>query len=186
MVQFYNDHVDFKVWAPERSGMQLHLPDIASSCIDMKKNAEGYFSIEVPGVKDGSLYYFRPDNGKDFPDPASQFQPEGVHGPSSVVNHNSFEWHDNNWNCPHINDLVIYELHVGTFTNEGTFDAVIPKLDHLIDVGINAIELMPVNQFPGSRNWGYDGVFLYAVQNSYGGPKGLKHLVNACHQKGIA
>src|SRR5690606_36876225 len=111
---------------------------------------------------------------------------EGVHGPSQVVDHNAFSWTDAAWRGLPLKNLILYELHVGCFTEEGTLEAIIPRLDALMETGINAIELMPVSQFPGGRNWGYDGVYPYAVQNSYGGTEGLKKLVDACHSKGIA
>ena len=123
---------------------------------------------------------------QEFPDPTSLSQPEGVHGPSQAIDLREFEWSDDNWKNIPLEEYILYELHTGTFTPEGTFAALEEKLDYLKDLGINAIEIMPVAQFPGGRNWGYDGVFPFAVQNSYGGPKGLKHLVNACHEKGLA
>src|SRR5205085_11157705 len=112
-------------------------------------------------------------------------QPDGVQGASEVVE-TSFEWRDSDRKRVALEDYVIYELHVGTFTPEGTFDAIIPKLDGLTDLGITAIELLPIGQFPGSRNWGYDGVYIGAVQNSYGGPRALKRLIDAAHQRGLA
>jgi maltooligosyltrehalose trehalohydrolase len=127
-----------------------------------------------------------PDGERDYPDPASFYQPEGVHGPSQVIDHSSHEWRASTWRGLPLQDMVLYELHVGAFTREGTFDAVISRLDDLAATGINAIEIMPVAQFPGSRNWGYDGTYPFAVQASYGGPRGLKKLVDACHTKGIA
>jgi maltooligosyltrehalose trehalohydrolase len=139
----------------------------------------------VISIFPGDLYLFRLDN-KEHPDPASYFQAQGVHGPSQVVDHQSFHWNDSEWRGIPLSDMIMYELHVGTFTPEGTFDAIIPRLDELRDLGVNAIEIMPVTQFPGERNWGYDGVYPFAVQNSYGGPGGLKRLINACHQKGIS
>lgn len=146
----------------------------------------GYFEVEVEGIEPGTRYFFAPDGGKPYPDPASHFQPEGVHGPSEVIDHSVYAWQDQNWRGLPFHDLILYELHVGTFTPEGTFDAIIPRLAELAETGINAIELLPVAQFPGTRNWGYDGVYTYAVQNSYGGPEGLKKLVDACHAHGIA
>ncbi|HWJ29950.1 MAG TPA: malto-oligosyltrehalose trehalohydrolase, partial [Flavisolibacter sp.] len=136
-------------------------------------------------IKEGAKYFYMPDGEKDIPDPGSHFQPEGVHGPSQVITQD-FPWDDQDWKGMPLSDLILYEMHVGTFTEEGTFEAIIPRLDDLIEDGINAIELMPVTQFPGSRNWGYDTVYPYAVQNSYGGPEGLKKLVSACHKKGIS
>lgn len=178
-------HVIFTVWAPLKHKMQLHL--VASgSIIDMQPAGEGYWQCTVDHLPADARYFFRPDGKQDFPDPASRYQPEGVHGPSQVVDHDHFEWHDAGWQCPPLEDWILYELHVGTFTEAGTFEAVIPRLDDLAATGINAIELLPVSQFAGNRNWGYDGVYPYAVQNSYGGPQGLKKLVDACHQKGIA
>ena len=151
----------------------------------LKRGERGYFSAVVAGVEPGSHYFYRLNGQQDFPDPASRFQPQGVHGPSQVAEP-GFSWGDGHWSGLPLNDYVIYELHVGTFTPEGTFDAIIPHLDELKNLGITALELMPVAQFPGGRNWGYDGVYPFAVQNSYGGPYGLKRLVDACHQRGLA
>jgi len=154
--------------------------------IAMEKDVDGYFFVTLNNVAPDCRYFFCPEGEEMYPDPASNFQPEGVHGCSQVVDHDAFQWTDEKWRGHLFRDFVMYELHVGTFTEHGTFEAVIPRLKELRDCGINAIELMPVSQFPGSRNWGYDGVFPYAVQNSYGGPSGLKKLVDACHQHGIA
>jgi len=137
------------------------------------------------GVEPGSLYFYILEGQKERPDPASRFQPQGVHGPSQVVD-TQFAWQDECWFGLPLQDYIIYELHVGTYTSRGTFEAIIPHLDNLRDLGITAIELMPVAQFPGERNWGYDGTYPFAPQNSYGGPEGLKRLVNACHQRGLA
>jgi maltooligosyltrehalose trehalohydrolase len=175
----------FTVWAPEKTTMVLVLLSPKRE-IKMEKQKEGYFTCIVDDVTAGTRYWLCPDGNKGYPDPASCFQPEGVHGPSEVVDHASFSWTDALWRGIPFSDLILYELHVGTFTPQGTFEAIIPRLDDLANIGINAIEIMPVSQFPGSRNWGYDGVFPYAVQNSYGGPDGLKKLVDACHAKGIA
>jgi maltooligosyltrehalose trehalohydrolase len=131
-------------------------------------------------------YSFVVEDGRSVPDPVSRLQPNGVHGSSRVVDPRAFRWTDDGWTGIALEDLVIYELHVGTFTPDGTFDAIIPRLEELRSLGITAIELMPVAQFPGERNWGYDGVALYAVQHSYGGPEGLRRLVNAAHSAGIA
>lgn len=180
-----NRRCRFRVWAPLRKRMVLHLVD-GHRKVEMSRDDQGYFSVVAENVGPGAKYFFIPDGEKDLPDPASNFQPEGVHGPSQVVDHDAFQWSDQRWKGLPFRDLFIYELHTGTFTHEGTFQAIIPRLKDLADTGINAIELMPVAQFPGKRNWGYDGVFPYAVQNSYGGPDGLKRLVNACHEAGIA
>jgi maltooligosyltrehalose trehalohydrolase len=183
---FYKDSCRFTVWAPEKNQMTLHIVDPFDKEFQMQKNERGYFSVEVQTKDKGLRYFFKPDGKKDFPDPASQFQPDGVHGPSQTIDHPAYEWDDSGWKGLPINEMIIYELHVGLFTPEGTFESIISRLNDLKNVGINTIELMPIAQFPGNRNWGYDGVFPYAVQNSYGGPTGLKKLVDACHQKGIA
>jgi maltooligosyltrehalose trehalohydrolase len=176
----------FSVWAPEKNSVELKIVSPATYSVRMLKDDDGYFKVTVDDVEPGSHYFFSVDDKKNLPDPASHFQPQGVHGPSEVVDHASFVWRDDQWRGIPFQELIIYELHVGTFTEEGTFEAIIPRLNALSEMGINAIELLPVSQFPGERNWGYDGVFPYAVQDSYGGPSGLKNLVNACHQKGIA
>jgi maltooligosyltrehalose trehalohydrolase len=176
----------FSVWAPEKKKMILHLVTPQEQKVEMLKDESGFFYTKLKDVKPGTRYFYMPDGQQDIPDPASHFQPLGVKGPSEVVDHRAFPWQDNDWRGKPLEDLILYELHVGTFTGEGTFEAIIPRLDDLLDTGINALEIMPVSQFSGERNWGYDGVFPYAVQNSYGGPQGLKKLVNACHQKGIA
>jgi maltooligosyltrehalose trehalohydrolase len=151
----------------------------------MQTTERGYFQVDVAGLAFGSRYLYCLDNGQQRPDPASRFQAEGVHGPSQVVDLH-FDWQDQSWKGLPLQAYLIYELHVGTFTDEGTFDAAISQLDALRDLGITAIELMPIAQFPGDRNWGYDGVYPYAVQNSYGGPLALKRLVQACHDRGLA
>jgi maltooligosyltrehalose trehalohydrolase len=176
----------FSVWAPEKEEMILHIVHPFDHEYAMKKDDFGYFSIEVEKTSDGCRYFYKPDGENNIPDPASNYQPEGVHGVSQVVDHSLFRWKDNLWKGIPLKELIMYEIHVGTFTREGTFEAVVKRLDELADTGINALELMPVSQFPGSRNWGYDGVFPFAVQNSYGGPDGLKKLVDECHRKGIA
>ncbi|MEX2592406.1 MAG: malto-oligosyltrehalose trehalohydrolase [Anditalea sp.] len=176
----------FTVWAPEKKRMTLHLVHPEEQESELKRDEMGYFKVEIKDFSPGARYFLKPDGENDYPDPASHFQPEGVHGPSEVINHAQYTWQDNNWKGIPFNELILYELHVGTFTNEGIFEAIIPLLDDIAETGINGIELMPVSQFPGNRNWGYDGVFPYAVQNTYGGPDGLKKLVDACHQRGIA
>jgi maltooligosyltrehalose trehalohydrolase len=181
-----NKRCRFTVWAPEKKKMTLHLVHPAERTVEMEHASEGYFTIELDEIAPGARYFYQPDGKEDYPDPASHYQPEGVHGPSEVVDHGNHIWRDTNWKNIPLHELVLYELHVGTFTPEGTFEAIIPRLDNLKETGVNAIELMPVAQFPGNRNWGYDGVFPYAVQHSYGGPIGLKKLVDASHAKGIA
>jgi maltooligosyltrehalose trehalohydrolase len=152
----------------------------------MRRGEEGCFQYVEADIPEGQRYAYRLDGGPERPDPCSPWQPDGVHRPSAVLFPERFAWDERGWAGLPREELVFYELHVGTFTPEGTFDAVIPRLDALRDLGITAVELMPVAQFPGGRNWGYDGVHLYAPQNSYGGPHGLQRLVNACHARGLA
>lgn len=177
---------EFVVWAPLLKSVSLKLVSWSERIIPMEMADKGYWKVVADGVLPCALYLYRLDNKLEMPDPASRFQPEGVHGHSQVIDQNEFQWDDDDWKGIDLKDFIIYELHAGTFTKEGTFEAVIPYLDYLKDLGITAIELMPVAQFPGSRNWGYDGAYPFAVQNSYGGPNGLKVLVNACHKKGLA
>jgi maltooligosyltrehalose trehalohydrolase len=175
----------FVVWAPHasRGGVRLRRDELDP--IPMVSESNGYYRLLLDGVGAGSRYRYLVGGDKIRPDPASRFQPEGVHGPSEVVDL-FFPWTDHDWTNPPLAQYVFYELHVGAFTAEGTLDAIIPRLRYLKDLGVTAIELMPVAQFPGIRNWGYDGVFPFAVQNSYGGPWALKNLVNAAHCEGLA
>ena len=175
----------FCVWAPLAANVELRIVSPCLRSINLRKREKGYYEAEVEGVRPGTLYTFGIDGGREFPDPASRFQPRGVHGPSQVVD-NYFPWDDGLWRSPPLEQYIIYEIHVGTFTRAGTFAAATKQLRRLKNLGITAIELMPVAQFPGERNWGYDGVFPFAVQNTYGGPTGLKRLVNACHREGLA
>jgi maltooligosyltrehalose trehalohydrolase len=175
----------FSVWAPEHERIDVHILSPEDRLAPMERTDRGYHVAIGEGVGEGVTYKFRLSDGRELPDPASRFQPEGVHGPSQVVN-TSFAWSDDGWRGIPLAEYVIYELHVGTFTPEGTFDGVIDRLDELKELGITAVELMPVAQFPGERNWGYDGVGLFAPQNSYGGPGGLRRFVDACHARGIA
>ncbi|HYE99985.1 MAG TPA: alpha-amylase family glycosyl hydrolase, partial [Planctomycetota bacterium] len=175
----------FLVWAPFAKAVDVHLVAPEDRLVPLDPRPGGYFVAEVAGVGPGARYFFRLDGAQDRPDPASRFQPEGVHGPSEVVDP-AFRWTDAGWKGLPLEAMVLYELHVGTFTEAGTFDAIIPRLPSLRELGITAVEIMPVAQFPGARNWGYDGAYPYAVQNSYGGPPGLKRLVDACHGEGMA
>lgn len=175
----------FRVWAPAVDQVRLRLIEPAERTVPLEREGNGYHQVVVGDVRPGARYEYVLDGGNERPDPASRLQPRGVHGPSEVVDP-AFSWTDQAWVGPARRDYIFYELHVGTFTAEGTFDAVIPHLDALVELGITAIELMPVAQFPGDRNWGYDGVFPYAVQVSYGGPAGLRRLVDACHARGLA
>jgi maltooligosyltrehalose trehalohydrolase len=175
----------FGVWAPKSRSVELRLVHPFEKVVPLNPLGDGYFGAEVENVEPGSRYFFRLDDGKDRPDPASRLQPEGVFGPSEVIS-NRFEWTDDYWCGIPLQDFAIYELHVGTFTPEGTFDAAAEKLAYLRDLGVNAVEFMPCAAFPGTRNWGYDGVFPFAVQASYGGPDGLRRFVDAAHAKGVA
>lgn len=152
----------------------------------MIRRAGEYFETDVPDAQIGDRYVYILDGNKERPDPASRSQPDGVHGPSEVIDAHQFQWTDRHWHGLFREHLVIYEVHVGTLTDKGTFQAIVPHLKYFRDLGVTAIELMPVAQFPGARNWGYDGVGLFAPQNTYGGSQGLKALVNACHEHGLA
>jgi maltooligosyltrehalose trehalohydrolase len=152
----------------------------------MTREERGFFSFVRDNVRNGQRYAYCLNGGPDRPDPASCWQPDGVNQPSAVLRTDEFTWSDEGWTGVSREDLVFYELHVGAFTPEGTFDAIIPRLAALRDLGVTALELMPVGQFSGTRNWGYDGVHPYAPQHSYGGPHGLQRLVNACHMHGLA
>ena len=175
----------FRVWAPFSDEVNLHIVYPDDRLIRMQPKQSGYHQATIENISEGTRYFFRLAKGTELPDPVSRYQPEGVHGPSEVVTP-CFKWQDNHWFGLPIDSYILYELHVGTFTPEGTFEAAIRYLEELAALGITAVELMPLAQFPGSRNWGYDGVFPFAVQNSYGGPAGLKTFVNACHQLGMA
>ncbi|HSA94169.1 MAG TPA: malto-oligosyltrehalose trehalohydrolase [Terriglobales bacterium] len=181
----------FVVWAPAARRVELHLvPDgkqPEKRLVPMESTGAGYWHLELGSgvLGPGSRYMYRLEGGLDRPDPASRFQPEGVHGPSQVAE-TGFAWSDLDWKGHALEEYVLYEAHVGTFTSAGTFDAMVPRLDALRDLGITALELMPVAQFPGERNWGYDGAYPFAAQNSYGGPEGLRRLVDACHTRKMA
>lgn len=175
----------FTVWAPMAKEVNLVLQEPEGRTIPLKVDEWGYWETEVKPIPEGALYKFKVDDNPPFPDPASRYQPEGPHGPSAVVNLD-YSWKDESWNGLKPAELVIYEMHVGTFTEAGTFEAATEKLDYLRELGINTIEVMPVAQFPGNRNWGYDGVSLFATQNSYGGPEAFRKFIETCHQKGIA
>lgn len=181
------DGARFRVWAPKAQSMEvLILSGKAAGTVAMQQEEKGYYCVTIPGVADGDRYLYQPDDGPARPDPVSRFQPNGVHEPSQVVDPQLFNWTDEGWSGIELENYRIYEIHVGTFSKEGTFKAAIPFLDYLVDLGITAVEIMPVSQFPGDRNWGYDGVYHFAPQSSYGGPDGFKQLINACHRKGLA
>ena len=180
-----DDRCEFLVWAPLINQVDVHILSPEERIVPLKKVSRGYHYGVAQRVKPETRYFYRLDGNTERPDPASKFQPEGVHGPSQVIDPR-FVWEELHWSGIPLSHYVLYELHVGTFTAQGAFDAIVPHLDELKDLGITSIEIMPVAQFPGDRNWGYDGVYPFAVQNSYGGPEGLKRLVNACHQRGLA
>lgn len=175
----------FRLWAPKAQHIELCLEGAKGVSLPLKNIGQGWFALTTSAAPAGTRYHFRVNGETLVPDPASRFQPEDVHGPSEVVNPQAFEWTDDWWRGRPWDEAVIYELHVGTFASEGTFAAVEQKLDYLRELGITAIELMPVADFPGRRNWGYDGVLLYAPDSIYGSPEDLKHLVQAVHSKGL-
>ncbi|MFH0753454.1 MAG: alpha-amylase family glycosyl hydrolase, partial [Candidatus Omnitrophota bacterium] len=177
----------FKVWAPRCQKVRLKLfrPE-GDIVLDMDSGEDGYFSRQVSMVSEGMRYCYILDNGCERPDPAARSMPVSPHGPSEVVDPDSFAWTDRRWKGIHLPGQIFYEVHIGTFTAEGTFEAAIRRIPYLGKLGITCVEVMPVARFPGNRNWGYDGTGLYAVHPGYGGPQGLKEFVNACHQSGIA
>ncbi|MVN22758.1 malto-oligosyltrehalose trehalohydrolase [Mucilaginibacter arboris] len=185
-VNFNTDgKAEIKLWAPLAKSVELLLTK-SNEKHALKEASYGYWLLTTDALKPDDLYQFVLDGKSPLPDPASLAQPETVHGPSQAIDICAFNWTDASWENFALKDYLFYELHTGTFTSEGTFAAIKSKLDYLKELGITAIEIMPVAQFPGGRNWGYDGVFPFAVQNTYGGAKGLQHLVDVCHQKGIA
>lgn len=181
-----NNQCEFTVWAPTLKQVAVQLVSPNKHLISMQQSAAGYWQTTATDIPPGTLYTYQLEAKSDWPDPASKYQPQGVHSPSQVIDENAFIWTDTDWQSVPLAETIIYELHVGTFTQPGTFEAIIPQLNQLKELGINAIEIMPVAQFPGERNWGYDGVYPYAVQNSYGGPEGFKKLIDACHAQGIS
>lgn len=174
--------VRFRLWAPSAERVEILLEEQAPQ--EMRPVGEGWYETLVPHADAGSRYRYRIDSEAFVPDPASRFQPEDVHGPSEVISPD-FDWQDDAWQGRPWEEAVIYELHVGTFTPEGTFAGVESRLDHLAGLGVTAIELMPISDFEGRRNWGYDGVLPYAPDASYGRPEALKSLIRAAHRRGI-
>ncbi len=173
-----------RVWAPNAKQVAI---EIANRRIAMQSEGDnGWWWIETELATPGVDYAFVLNEGRPLPDPRSAWQPYGVHGVSRLIEHDSFPWSDKGWSAPPLSSAIIYELHVGTFTAEGTFEAAIERLPHLVELGVTHVELMPVAEFSGDRGWGYDGVDLYAPHHSYGGAEGLKRLVDACHQRGLA
>lgn len=179
-----NESVSFCVWAPHH--LSLSLKVVGKNTYPMQRGKEGYFTFESKGIEPGDRYFYVMESGLERPDPVSRSLPHGVHGPTEVVDPGTFKWSDRNWKGISLDNSILYEVHVGTFTHEGTFDAAIGKLDYLKNLGINCIELMPLAQFPGRFNWGYDGASLYAPFSGYGGVNGLKRLIDACHHADIA
>ncbi len=179
-------NVHFKLWAPDASEVSLKLrQDGAETLLPMRGTGGGWFATALSKVNAGARYAFRIDKKLDVPDPASRFNPDDVHGMSEVIDPHAFEWPDAEWRGRPWEEAVIYELHVGTFTPEGSFNAAIARLDYLARLGVTAIELMPLADFPGKRNWGYDGVLQFAPDSSYGRPEDLKSLVAAAHARGL-
>jgi maltooligosyltrehalose trehalohydrolase len=173
---------DLQVWAPSAEQVEV---ETGGERHPMYQRSGGWWHASLLAVSPGDDYAFVLDGGQPLPDPRSAWQPHGVHGPSRVVDHSAFPWTDQRWHGLPLHGGLVYELHVGTFSPEGTFDGVVDRLDHLVDLGVDSIELLPVNAFPGRWGWGYEGVDLYAVHDPYGGPEGLKRLVDACHARGI-
>jgi maltooligosyltrehalose trehalohydrolase len=176
---------EFGVWAPHANKMAVKIGDALHPM--SKVDDRGWWKVSVAEANSGTDYAFvLNDDATSYPDPRGLWQPHGVHGPSRIYRHDAFVWNDSRWQGPPLSGAVIYEMHVGTFTSAGTFDAAIERLDYLFELGITHVELMPVVEFPGKHGWGYDGVALFAVNGLYGGPDGLKRFVDACHSRGLA
>jgi maltooligosyltrehalose trehalohydrolase len=183
--EFHDDGtVTFRVWAPRLQSLAIKLAHQGRSQT-MRRDARGIFEVRLPAT-DGDRYWIELPNGTLRPDPASRFQPSGVHGPSQLVNTREFVWQAEPWRGIPKKSLLLYEMHLGTFTKHGTYETAIEELDRLVELGVTAIELMPIAETAGTRNWGYDGVNFYAPRNSYGTPEQLRSFVDAAHQRGIA
>ena len=179
-----SDGVSFRVWAPKRKQVEVVIEQ-EGGVFRLRRQARGYFEGSVPGLSAGALYRYRLDAAQSYPDPCSRFQPEGPHGPSLVVNPSSYSWQDRAWGGLSVEGQVIYEIHIGAFTHEGTFDAAARELPELKRLGITLIEVMPIAEFNGSRNWGYDGVDLFAPSHHYGDADAFKRFVDAAHAAGL-
>src|SRR3954469_3968743 len=181
------DSVRFRLWAPRAVAVSLSLEGEAADRAELAMQSEpgGWFSLTTDRAGPGTRYRYTVD-GVAVPDPASRFQPEGVHGPSEVIDASAYRWHDTGWRGRAWEEFVIYELHLGTFSPSGDFAGALGRRDYLRDLGVTAVELMPIGEFAGRRNWGYDGVQLYAPASCYGRPDDLKALVEACHARGLA
>jgi malto-oligosyltrehalose trehalohydrolase len=177
--------VCFRLWAPDARQVSVRFEEDAPAALPMTAKGAGWFSLVTDRARPGTRYRYVVD-GTAFPDPASRHQPQGVHGPSEVVDPSAYRWSDDAWGGRRWEEIVVYELHVGTFSPSGDFAGVEDRLDHVRGLGATAVELMPVADFPGARNWGYDGVQLFAPARCYGRPEALKHLVEACHRRGLA
>jgi maltooligosyltrehalose trehalohydrolase len=180
--------VSFRTWTTNKKSVSVVVLNSDRQPIrelPLSLDQRGYYTVEDPQAKAGMLYQSRWD-GRLLPDPASWFQPYGVHGPSQIVDSTGFAWSDQGWKPPTIAELVIYELHVGTFTRDGSFRSIIDHFDHLLRLGVNTIELMPIADFPGDRNWGYDGVEIFAPCRAYGNPDDLRFFINEAHRAGLA
>ncbi|HWI40980.1 MAG TPA: alpha-amylase family glycosyl hydrolase, partial [Verrucomicrobiae bacterium] len=184
--------VHFRVWAPKRKRVEVVLEDSPGPvttgellAVEMEAEADGFFSALVPEASAGSLYRYRLDGGNRFPDPASRFQPAGPHGCSEVIDAAPFEWHDADWRGVTRTGQVLYEMHVGTFTPEGTWEAACRELPELAALGVTVLEVMPVAEFPGRFGWGYDGVDLFAPTRLYGRPDDFRAFVDTAHRNGL-
>ncbi len=179
-----DDQVRFRLWAPKARAVNVCLEGKNARCVPMI-TADGWFELVTDAATPGSLYRYQIDGGLKVADPASRFQPDDIHGPSEVIDPSVFDWRDEKWRGRPWEEAVIYELHAGTFTSEGSYAGVEKKLDYLANLGVTAIELMPLSDFPGRRNWGYDGVLPFAPDSSYGRPEDLKRLIQSAHEKGL-
>jgi maltooligosyltrehalose trehalohydrolase len=175
--------ISFSVWAPNANQVEVRL---GSDLFGMTPRERGWWFTKIPLEGAGIDYAFEIDGSPPVPDPRSPWQPNGIHGPSRTVDHAAFSWTDQHWQANSLSSAILYELHIGTFTPQGTFMGAIDQLDHLVGLGFTHIELMPVAEFSGNRGWGYDGVDLYAPHHAYGEPDDLKRLVDACHARGLA
>ncbi len=174
----------FRLWAPSAGSVRV---EVQGRKYPLEQREGGWWEADVEAAVPGTDYaYFLNDEDMPLPDPRSPWQPEGVQGPSRIVDHSAYAWKDAGWQAPPLASGIVYELHIGTFTPEGTLAAAEGKLDALKELGITHVELMPVAAFPGKQGWGYDGVDLFAPHEPYGGPEALKQFVDACHAKGLA
>lgn len=176
---------EFRIWAPDAKTMKLKLNGSIDLLSEMEREEDGWYRLTVKEAKPGTRYQFIVDDNLHVPDPASRYQPSGVHGPSQLISPVAFKWDDEDWQGRPLNEVVIYELHPGTFSPEGTYQGILEKLDYFEKLGITAIELMPLSDFPGEFNWGYDGVMPYSPARCYGSPEELKELINEAHKRGL-